>query len=119
MKSSDISSEAVKMLKYIKANRVDETALHSKFGQTAHVALNELETNYLVGYEFEADGTTHVIVPTDEGIYTLKNTSAERKELFLRSLWLPILVSFLTTLTVHGLQWLLPRLTEWFASFVG
>ena len=40
----------------------------------------------------------------------------QRFGLMLKSLWLPIVVSVITTLTVTGLQWLLPRLIQWLAS---
>lgn len=36
--------------------------------------------------------------------------------LSLKSLWLPIVVSVITTLTVTGLQWSLPRLIQWLTS---
>ena len=47
--------------------------------------------------------------------YQAKQES-EMKLLWLRSVWLPILVSIATTLLVHLLSWLLPRIPIWFAS---
>mgnify|MGYP007024214194 CR=1 FL=1 len=42
--------------------------------------------------------------------------SEKRFWLVLKSLWLPILVSVITNLTVDGIQWWLPLLQQWFAS---
>ena len=36
--------------------------------------------------------------------------------LMLKSLWLPIIVSVITTLAVNGLQWLLPMIAKWLTS---
>ncbi len=38
------------------------------------------------------------------------------RDLFLSSLWLPILVSILTNLTIDALQWLLPLILQWFST---
>ena len=38
------------------------------------------------------------------------------RDLFLSSLWLPILVSILTNLTIVALQWLLPLILQWFST---
>lgn len=40
-----------------------------------------------------------------------------RFEQLLQSLWLPALVSVITTLTVNGLQAWLPMLLQWFSNF--
>ena len=39
-----------------------------------------------------------------------------RKSELLKSLWLPIIVSLVTTLTVNALQWLWPLLSRWFSN---
>lgn len=44
--------------------------------------------------------------------------SEKRFLLMLKSLWLPVFVSIFTTLAINGLQWSLPLLAEWFASFL-
>ena len=36
----------------------------------------------------------------------------------LKFLWLPVFVSIFTTLAINELQWSLPLLAEWFASFL-
>lgn len=40
----------------------------------------------------------------------------QRFLLMLKSLWLPIVVSVITNLTVDGIQWLLPLIQQWFSS---
>lgn len=42
----------------------------------------------------------------------------QRFWLMLKSLWLPIVVSIITTLAVNGLQWLLPMTAKWLTSFL-
>lgn len=43
----------------------------------------------------------------------------ERAQLLaLKSIWLPIVVSLITTLTITGLQWLWPLLTQWLSRFL-
>lgn len=42
----------------------------------------------------------------------------KRWDQMTQSLWLPILVSLITTLAVNGLQSLWPLLSQWFASFL-
>lgn len=39
-----------------------------------------------------------------------------RRDRMLTSLWLPIVVSVITTLTVNALQWSWPLLVQWFAN---
>lgn len=39
-----------------------------------------------------------------------------RKSELFKSLWLPIIVSLVTTLTVNALQWLWPLLSRWFSN---
>lgn len=38
--------------------------------------------------------------------------------LMLKSMWLPIVVSIITNLTVDGIQWSLPLIQQWFSSFL-
>lgn len=38
--------------------------------------------------------------------------------LILKSLWLPIVVSIITNLTVDGIQWLLPLIQQWLSSIL-
>ena len=40
----------------------------------------------------------------------------KRRDMTLQSLWLPIVVSIITTLTVNALQWLCPLLLQWSSS---
>lgn len=40
----------------------------------------------------------------------------KRRDMTLQSLWLPIVVSIITTLTVSALQWLWPLLLQWSSS---
>ena len=40
----------------------------------------------------------------------------KRRDMTLQSLWLPIVVSIITTLTVNALQWLWPLLLQWSSS---
>ena len=39
-----------------------------------------------------------------------------RRDLWLKSVWLPILVTVVTNLTIHGIGWLLPRIQQWLSS---
>ena len=48
-------------------------------------------------------------------IYEEYLRQARKSELF-KSLWLPIIVSLVTTLTVNALQWLWPLLSRWFSN---
>lgn len=40
----------------------------------------------------------------------------KRRDMMLSSLWLPIIVSIITTLVINALQWLWPLLAQWCAS---
>lgn len=40
----------------------------------------------------------------------------KRRDIMLSSLWLPIIVSIITTLVINALQWLWPLLAQWCAS---
>ena len=44
------------------------------------------------------------------------NNPNNRRDRMLTSLWLPIVVSVITTLTVNALQWSWPLLVQWFAN---
>lgn len=48
-------------------------------------------------------------------IYEEYLRQSRKSELF-KSLWLPIIVSLVTTLTVNALQWLWPLLSRWFSN---
>lgn len=49
------------------------------------------------------------------GIHEEYLRQSRKSELF-KSLWLPIIVSLVTTLTVNALQWLWPLLSRWFSN---
>ena len=41
------------------------------------------------------------------------STRRKRRELWLKSVWLPILVTLATNLAISGIKWLLPQIQEW------
>ena len=49
------------------------------------------------------------------GLIKAARDESRKSELF-KSLWLPIIVSLVTTLTVNALQWLWPLLSRWFSN---
>lgn len=54
-----------------------------------------------------------------KGLHYRELCKLEKQKLLLKSVYLPILVSVVTTLTVLALQWLWPLLTRWLSSFHG
>lgn len=41
---------------------------------------------------------------------------SQRRELWLKNAWIPILVTIATTLVIHALEWLSPLIQGWFSS---
>ena len=73
----------------------------------------------------DTEGVDAFNVPIQKDTYCVselyqiyQSYQAERRFwLMLKSLWLPIVVSVITNLTVDGIQWLSPLIRQWFASF--
>lgn len=74
----------------------------------------------------DAEGTDAFGAPVFKDTYCVSEQyriyqayrSEQRGLLMLKSLWLPIVVSVLTNLTVDGIQWLLPLIRQWLANFL-
>ena len=49
----------------------------------------------------------------------IRTTKSERRELWIKNAWIPILVTLATNLVISGVKWLFPLLTQWLASFHG
>lgn len=45
-------------------------------------------------------------------------SKARKKDQLFQSLWLPIVVSIVTTLVANALQWSWPLISQWFASYL-
>lgn len=73
----------------------------------------------------DEQGLTHI---NPLGIYTLTDfgrkalqdyesmVKAQRREMWLRNAWIPILVSIAINLVIRALEWLLPLIGEWVAN---
>lgn len=73
-------------------------------------------TSYLIG-----DGREPAVYQlTDLGKIAVQDNKKyqkqKRRRMRLTSVWLPILVSFITTLVVNAPQWLLPLIERWLTS---
>ena len=72
------------------------------------------------------DGKSTWFDGISDGMCTLSQKGKEfrsyrkehHKELWLVNAKIPILVSFITTIGLHLLLWLLPVISQWFASFL-
>lgn len=64
--------------------------------------------------------TRYVLTPL--GMKTLQDAALtrrkDRRDLWLRNAWIPILVSLLTNLILGALQQLLPQILQWASSFL-
>ncbi len=109
-----LSAEEKKLLKEIQKHPhmvCDEQKIHS------------LLVMNLVSPDTDGVNALHEPIPT--GTYCVSDfyrvyceyKKDRFREMSLQSLWLPILVSVITTLTINALQWWLPLLVQWCASF--
>ena len=116
MDQLDISREAIKMLKYVKSHTVDDTDLCYKFGETAEIALNDLELQHLVDYNFDGSGHSATLFVTDEGQYFLKHHRAEQFSALKRSVLIPIFVTLATNGIIALSKQLFPLLQGLFSN---
>lgn len=66
------------VLRYIKRHRPSGQKLEKHFGESVRLRLQELQIAKAINYEFEADGLTHSVVLSAEGLYMLENYVAEQ-----------------------------------------
>ena len=42
-----------------------------------------------------------------------------QRDVWMKSVWLPILVTIITNLVILGIEWLLPQIQQWLSSIPG
>lgn len=105
----------------------EESAVFKKFKKVDSTFLTSAEHRLLErkGLVIAAvDGKSTWFEDPSDGISTLSQKGKElrsyqnqhNKELWLVNAKIPILVSFITTIGLHLLLWMLPHITQWFAS---
>lgn len=74
--------------------------------------LVEQESKHVPGYQGKPLGVCRI---TDEGRDYLISYRHNRRMLWLKSVWIPVIVAFLTSICTHYLLPMLPALLEWLA----
>lgn len=98
---------------------------YRRSGAAQHTELNTSYLHEKITHVVEEDtGTiTNLLITytlTDLGRAALQDheltQKSQRRELWLKNAWIPILVTIATTLVIRALEWLFPLIRGWFSS---
>ena len=83
----------------------------------------------LLRLKLTQDVTTHIPghMPQPTGRMTISDAGRDyliryrqtRRDLWLKNIWIPILVTIVTNLAIRGIEWLLPRIQQWLSNTPG
>ena len=134
----DLTENDVKILQYVKSHQPVhisqiEQALHGIESISYRVeilATPEYKYSSYLEQAYE-NVTEHGLTHSNPlGIYTLtdfgrkalqdyeNSEKAQRRELWLKNAWIPILVTIATNLAIHALEWLSPLIQQWLSNIL-
>jgi hypothetical protein len=144
----DLTENDVKILQYVKSHQPVhisqiEQALHGIESISYRVEILATPEYKYYDHFYEAiknssyleqayeNVTEHGLTHSNPlGIYTLtdfgrkalqdyeNSEKAQRRELWLKNAWIPILVTIATNLAIHALEWLSPLIQQWLSNIL-
>ena len=81
-----------------------------------------IEQGYLTPFDMTLPNGGKIVLGvylSHKGLHYKELSALDRRQTLLKSVWLPILVSIATNITVSVLQWLWPLIIQWLSSFHG
>lgn len=107
----------VKLLSTPEYRRVGNLPITNPVPNSSYLSQDRIETVVNGRVKIEMLGTYRL---TENGQKFLQDygqkARSDRKELWLKNAWIPILVTLATNLVISGVKWLFPLIVQWLAS---
>ena len=86
------------------------------------MSLSKLADNGYINVSYSKDkkieNSRMILIPTYGGYCYFENKRHKRMEMWLKNAWIPIIVSFATTLLTNYILPKLPQIIKWFGDFL-
>ena len=95
----------------------NDTGMH--YSELSTLCLNLLKQGYIcdTALSYHQDEAVQLTL-THEGLHYFELKNKEKRQLWLKSAWLPIIVTLATNLLVAVLKWLSPLILKWCTNFL-